>query len=246
MNKISRIATAVVGVVVLLIAFYIMGNRLGLIDELDFGAGAYFYADIPNVERFDTSTYVTVVPRWVHIVLFLAWGFLMYKLWSFVEKRGNKMNDISIEDWKPEYQPDFERLNREWIEKYFVVEQHDIDVLTNPHKHIIALGGHILVAKTNGKVVGCVALMFRPNDGEYELTKLAVSPKCQNQGLGKKLINAIIDYARSKGINRIVLETSSSLQAANHLYQTMGFTKVPGFAPSYNRADTKYELVLCS
>ncbi|MCQ2374949.1 MAG: GNAT family N-acetyltransferase [Salinivirgaceae bacterium] len=246
MKTISRIATTVVGIVILLIAFYIMANRLGLIDELDFGAGAYFYADIPNVERFDTSTYVTIVPRWVHIVLFLVWGFLMYKLWCFVEKRGNKMNEIIIEDWNPKFQPDFERLNRQWIEKYFVVEQHDIDVLTNPQQHIIDLGGHILVAKINNEVVGCVALMFRPADGEYELTKLAVSPNCQNQGLGKKLINSIINYARNKGISRIVLETNSSLHAANHLYQTMGFSKVQGFVPSYNRADLKYEMELCS
>ncbi|MCD7904523.1 MAG: hypothetical protein LUC97_04285 [Clostridiales bacterium] len=73
-----------IGAVVLL-ALYIMKNGLGLAEGLDFGAGAYYYADIPNFESIvNTNVYTSPVPMWVLILLFLIWGFLMYKLWQFV------------------------------------------------------------------------------------------------------------------------------------------------------------------
>ncbi len=74
---------------ILVSALYIMWHRLGLVDELDFGAGAYYYADIPNYEKYvREDVYATSVPYWVHVVLFLCWGWLMYRLWCWIEKRG--------------------------------------------------------------------------------------------------------------------------------------------------------------
>ncbi len=84
-------ATIAVAILVVSCALYIMAHRLGLADNLDFGAGAYYYADIPNYERFDNgNAYHSKTPMWVCIVLFLGWGFLMYRLWEWVESRGNK------------------------------------------------------------------------------------------------------------------------------------------------------------
>lgn len=65
----------------------IMFHHLGLIDGLDFGAGAYYYADIPGFEKYvDGSSYQSQTPMSVLILLFLIWGFLMYKGWGFLEK----------------------------------------------------------------------------------------------------------------------------------------------------------------
>lgn len=72
----------------LLTALYIMANGLGLSDSLDFGAGAYYYADIPSFEKFvNGSAYVSETPMWALIVLFLLWGGLMYGLWAWAEKK---------------------------------------------------------------------------------------------------------------------------------------------------------------
>lgn len=60
---------------VLITAAYIMANNIGLAEGLDFGAGAYYYADIPGFESIvNTNAYTSPVPMWVLIVLFLAWG----------------------------------------------------------------------------------------------------------------------------------------------------------------------------
>ena len=87
-NKIARVVTIATVVITLLLALYIMANRLGLSDGLDFGAGAYYYTDIPDYEKVvRDDTYSTSVPYWVHVVLFLCWGWLMYRLWVWIDSR---------------------------------------------------------------------------------------------------------------------------------------------------------------
>ena len=77
------IAAAILGLV-----GYIMFHHLGLIDSLDFGAGAYYYADIPGFASLvNGDHYVSKTPMWALIVLFLIWGYLMYRLWSLLEKK---------------------------------------------------------------------------------------------------------------------------------------------------------------
>ena len=87
-NIIYRTVTVIMVVTVLLVALYIMVNRLGLVEGYDFGAGAYYYADIPEFEKImNDEAYRTSVPVWVHILLFLGWGWLMYRLWVWMDSR---------------------------------------------------------------------------------------------------------------------------------------------------------------
>lgn len=86
--KIFKIITIIVGTCILAGSIFIMCQGLGLQENLDFGAGAYYYADIPNFEKFvNAADFQTAIPMWVHIVLFLVWGYLMYKLWCWIDKR---------------------------------------------------------------------------------------------------------------------------------------------------------------
>ena len=92
-HKVLKVTSLLVGGVILVFALYIMANQLGLSDELDFGAGAYFYADIPNYHEIDNGhLYTSKVPRWVHFVLFFVWGAFVYWLWTWIDKKGNQDN----------------------------------------------------------------------------------------------------------------------------------------------------------
>jgi hypothetical protein len=83
----SKVLLAVVLVLTIGTALYIMTHQLGLVDGLDFGAGAYYYADIPNFAKLtDPSHYQSKTPMWVLIVLFLLWGGAMYRLWAWLDK----------------------------------------------------------------------------------------------------------------------------------------------------------------
>ena len=87
LKKAGKVLTVIVAVVTLLAVIYIMINRIGLQDELDFGAGAYYYADIPEFEKYEKSVgYKARLPYVVYVILFLAWGALMYKVWKKLVK----------------------------------------------------------------------------------------------------------------------------------------------------------------
>ena len=87
-KKLYRTVTILAVVAVLGCAVWIMARQLGLAPEYDFGAGAYYYADIPGYENvIRDDAYHTDIPVWIHIVLFLAWGWLMYRLWVWIDKR---------------------------------------------------------------------------------------------------------------------------------------------------------------
>lgn len=84
----TKVATIALIVITLILAFYIMANRLGLSDKLDFGAGAYYYADIPDFKKYvREDLFQTKVPYWIHVLLFLIWGWLMYKLWCWIDRK---------------------------------------------------------------------------------------------------------------------------------------------------------------
>ena len=84
----GRIALLVVGGAIVCGAVYVMARRIGLNPELDFGAGAYYYADIPEYEKvLDWDTYQAQLPFWVYVVLFLAWGFIIYRIWKRMDRK---------------------------------------------------------------------------------------------------------------------------------------------------------------
>jgi len=87
-KRISKGIKIILAVLILGSVGYIMINHLGLIDSLDFGAGAYYYADIPGFASLvNGEHYTSPVPMWVLIVLFLIWGAIMYKLWTWLDKK---------------------------------------------------------------------------------------------------------------------------------------------------------------
>lgn len=88
MHKYSKIIIGIISVITVLSAIYIMVNGLGLVDSLDFGAGAYYYADIPGFEKYvNGDAYSSSTPMWALIVLFLIWGAIMYKAWVWLDKK---------------------------------------------------------------------------------------------------------------------------------------------------------------
>ena len=147
---------------------------------------------------------------------------------------------IRIVGWDPRHAAAFRDLNLEWLERYFVVEPVDREVLDNPQRLIIDAGGEILFAVDGeGGVLGTCALL-RVNDDEVELTKMAVTSARQGAGIGRRLIDAAIECFRQMPGDTLFLEINSSLVAAVTLYRSVGFELEDGIRPGshYDRADT--------
>ncbi|MFD0964090.1 GNAT family N-acetyltransferase [Pseudofulvibacter geojedonensis] len=149
---------------------------------------------------------------------------------------------ISIIKFQDDYAKDFASLNYEWLEKYFVIEPHDTEMLENPKEYIIDKGGEIFLAKIKDEIVGTVALI-KIKDGEFELAKMAVTEKYKGCKIGHQLMEATINYAKEKQINSLMLESNRKLKPALYLYKKFGFKEVPTDPNSpYERADIKMVL----
>ena len=144
-----------------------------------------------------------------------------------------------IEEYSAARQADFKRLNVEWIEHWFTIEQADLDVLDDPEGHVLAGGGRIFFAVdvATGDAVGCVALKAE-GDGVYELSKMAVAPDRRGGGIGRLLMDAVIDAFRAVGGSMLYLESNRRLEPALALYERSGFVHRDSPHPSpYSRAD---------
>ncbi len=151
---------------------------------------------------------------------------------------------VRVVSYSDEFKDDFARLNLEWIEKYFEVEEPDRKSLSDPRGTIIDPGGEIFFILENGTVVGTCALI-RHSAELYELAKMAVTPQCQGRGLGQLLIESVIDDARAKGAKEIFLLSNTVLIPAVRLYEKYGFRTVhKGPHPEYNRANIEMVLQL--
>ena len=153
---------------------------------------------------------------------------------------------IRLRDFQPGDEAAFRRLNEQWIRKYFSIEETDRELFDDPEGRIIAKGGAVFILEMDGEAVGCCALINRGDD-EFEVAKMAVTETHQGHGLGRMLLQACIDRAKSLGKKRLYLETNSKLDAAVGLYRKLGFVDLPvqAWPPSkYARVDMVMELRL--
>ena len=156
-------------------------------------------------------------------------------------RKARERQQVEIIDYAPEFLEDFQRLNYEWIEKYFTLEDVDREYLDQPHEKILEPGGHIYMARYRGKVVGTCALV-KIDAATYELAKMAVTEHAQGRGIGKLLAETAIAKARELGAKSIYIESNTVLEAAVRLYQKLGFQKIVGQPSPYDRCNIQMEL----
>jgi ribosomal protein S18 acetylase RimI-like enzyme len=145
--------------------------------------------------------------------------------------------------FEKKYQPDFKKLNMEWLEKYNLVETHDLEILDDPEGTVLSRGGCIFLALDGEKVVGTAGL-WKENEEEYELVKMTVDPEYRGQGISKILLETCLEEAKKRNARKIFLYSNSQLQTALHLYTKYGFHHVEVTDAPFLTADVKMELSL--
>jgi DNA-binding MarR family transcriptional regulator/GNAT superfamily N-acetyltransferase len=82
--------------------------------------------------------------------------------------------------------------------------------------------GQIWVAEFAGRIVGSIAIVG-VDAATAQLRWFLIEPEFRGSGLGRRLMNTVMDYCRQNKYRRVILWTFVGLDAARHLYESFGF-----------------------
>jgi [ribosomal protein S18]-alanine N-acetyltransferase len=84
---------------------------------------------------------------------------------------------------------------------------------------------HYLVAVDGDEVVGYAGL-FAADHHQADVQTVAVAPGRQGQGIGDRLLGALLEEAARRGCTEILLEVRADNAAAQRLYARHGFERI--------------------
>ena len=114
-------------------------------------------------------------------------------------------------------------------------------------ERLVAEGVDFFVVRVDGDAVGCGGILFVDDAyGRYgELKRMFVRPESRGLGLGRALLERLVEQARSRDISIVRLETGIHQGAAIGLYEAEGFRPIAPFGPYRDDPLTRcYELRL--
>jgi ribosomal protein S18 acetylase RimI-like enzyme len=147
-------------------------------------------------------------------------------------------SQVEIVPFEPHLREHFYTLNAAWLQKHFVIEPIDEQVLRDPEHAVLAPGGAIFFARLGDEVIGTCALLHEA-PGVYELSKMGVDESFRGLGAGRLLLDAAIAEFHRRHGHTLFLESNSSLKTALHMYERVGFVLQPTIRAGshYARAD---------
>ncbi len=104
-------------------------------------------------------------------------------------------------------------------------EPEDVRAVTELREFYIDPGGMVFYAYLDDKIIGCIAVRKLSVD-IFEFCKLVVLDEAKGLGIGKRLVQETIDFARSKGGKLMALQSFKRLELALGMYKRMGFADI--------------------
>lgn len=102
-----------------------------------------------------------------------------------------------------------------------------------PGRYALNRGGCLLLAQSDDRPAGCIAMRALPDvgPGVCEMKRLYVRPLFRGHGIGRLLVERLIEEARTAGYDLMKLDTDSDARfaAAIALYRSVGFVECPRY-----------------
>ena len=112
----------------------------------------------------------------------------------------------------------------------------DMD-LTDIEESYSGNGGIFEVIENESKEIIGTSALFRINESTCMLRKMYLDKRYRKLGLGKKIMERILNFARDLNFKEIVLETNTSMIAAIQLYEKYGFKKIDNLDDTSSRCN---------
>lgn len=121
------------------------------------------------------------------------------------------------------------------LESYFAELDFRFEAGFDPSRTISATAeelsdrrGALLVARVEGRPVGCGAIKFH-SQGYGEIKRMWVHPSVRGLGVGRRILRALEQLARDRGMKSVRLDTHRALAEAIELYRGAGYQEVDRF-----------------
>ena len=99
----------------------------------------------------------------------------------------------------------------------------------------------VWVVEADGRVVGSVG-MRRVGDGEAELKRMYLLREWRGRGLGRRLLEHALGWAREQGLAGVRLDTTEGMASARALYESAGFVEY-GTRTEVGERDSRCEIL---
>ncbi len=120
-----------------------------------------------------------------------------------------------------------EELEAHLASRYPAESRHGFSV-----QRLVDEGVVFFVARSDGDPAGCGGILFVSGEDAYgEVKRMYVRPGHRGEGVGRRVLERLLDEARARGFTTVRLETGIDQVEAIGLYESLGFRRCPPFGP---------------
>jgi GNAT superfamily N-acetyltransferase len=113
-----------------------------------------------------------------------------------------------------------DRLREEYAVEWPPIRREDVGDSLDAY----ASGGVVTIAERSGVAVGMGA-MRSVREGIVEIKRMFVRPQARGQRAGARILDHLLDEARSRGARLVLLDTVKFMAEAQRLYRARGFVE---------------------
>lgn len=138
--------------------------------------------------------------------------------------------DLSIREFEPQDVREVIRLHKESEDFFEEMEVNEEFIINISQRRDF----RFFIAVLNGRVVGCIGILFYTHVGRAEIGPIAVDKKYRNMQIGTRLLEKALEFLKDRKIHRLISKVKADNQGAMDFFLRRGFQK-EGYFREYTK-----------